>query len=114
MKNMTISLKNLNFYLGSFVLKVRGSSMKNRIILGILIILIVFILLFILLFDRYLDNINNLSNTINKDIKVIQKENDVASRKLKILKDKNDIESKNLENMNQYINSLNERVKNYE
>lgn len=88
--------------------------MKNRVIFVILSFLIIIIISFLIIFNIYLGNINEISKTIDDDIIVAENNNTNLKIKLEELKEKNKIQDENLKNMNDYINSLNEKVKAYE
>lgn len=65
-------------------------------------------------FAIYLDKYKKIGLNINEKIQVKEKEIKLNNDKLNDLKNENTIKYKNVENMNNYIDSLNKRVKEYE
>lgn len=88
--------------------------MRNNIIIIILSTLITIIIGFMIIFNVYINNIDNISKSINNDTMKVKKDNDSLNKKLKEIKQKNKIQNEILENINNYIDLLNEKVKTYE
>ncbi len=88
--------------------------MKEKITVGILTFLIILIIVFVMLFNNYLIKYDNISKTINKDIKLKEEKIKLNNEKLDKIKKENDLKYKNVKNMDNYINLLEERVKQYE
>ena len=88
--------------------------MKNKVVIFILSVLILLMVGFILFFDNYLKSNNKLSIKIDNQIK--NEENNIILNNNKLNKkiSENNIKYKNVENMNNYIDSLNKRIKQYE
>ncbi len=88
--------------------------MKNKVVIFILSVLILLMVGFILFFDNYLKSNDKLSIKIDNQIK--NEENNIILNNNKLNKkiSENNIKYKNVENMNNYIDSLNKRIKQYE
>lgn len=88
--------------------------MKYKVVCVTLSILAIIIISFLIIFNIYLNYIDKISKTIDNDIIVEKEYNEKLTNKLDEIKIKNNIQEKNLKNMNDYINLLNERIKEYE
>lgn len=88
--------------------------MKDKVVIVILSFLIILVVSFMIIFNMYINKIDKISKTIDNDIMVASKDNNNLKLKLKEIKEKNDIQNENLENMNDYIDSLNKKAKEYE
>lgn len=88
--------------------------MKRRVVIIILILLIISILGFIIFLPSYLNKYQNIKLTINERIYIKEEEIKLNNDKLVSIKNENSIKYKNIENMNNYIDSLNKRIKEYE
>ena len=88
--------------------------MKEKIISIILIVLIVFILFVIIASGITINKYNNISKTIDKDIETVKRNITEKEKEYKKIKDDNKVKNKQIENMNSYIDTLNEKVKEYE
>ena len=88
--------------------------MKNKVVIFILSVLILLMVGFILFFDNYLESNNKLSIKIDNEIK--NEENNIILNNDKLNKkiSENNIKYKNVENINNYIDSLSKRLKQYE
>ena len=88
--------------------------MKEKIISIILIVLIVFILFVITASGITINKYNNISKTIDKDIETVKRNITEKEKEYKKIKDDNKVKNKQIENMNNYIDTLNQKVKEYE
>ena len=88
--------------------------MKEKIISIILIVLIVFILFVITASGITINKYNNISKTIDKDIETVKRNITEKEKEYKKIKDDNKVKNKQIENMTNYIDTLNEKVKEYE
>lgn len=88
--------------------------MKKKFVSIVLSFLIIFILFVIISSNITINKYNRISKTIDKDI--IEKENDIRikNNEYKKLKENNKTIEKQNNNMNNYINTLKEKVKEYE
>lgn len=88
--------------------------MKNKVVIGVLIVLILLIIGFVIGFSSYFNKYYNISKTIDNDIKLKEEEIKLSNDELDKVKKDNELKYKNIENMNTYIDSLEKRVKEYE
>lgn len=88
--------------------------MKNKVIGSIFIILIISSIIFMFLFIFKMENLKKESIKLDKEISSIEKSNEEKNNKLDEIKEKNYNQEKNINNMTEYINSLNKKVKEYE
>lgn len=88
--------------------------MKNKVIGSIFIILIISSIIFMFLFIFKMEDLKKESIELDKKISSIEKSNEEKNNKLDEIKEKNYNQEKNINNMTEYINSLNKKVKEYE
>lgn len=88
--------------------------MKNKFLVFLLLIIILGSVIFMILFNNYLNNILISSKKIDADIYFIKNEIDKNNEKLINIKEKNNIQSKSISNMDNYIDSLDRRLKEFE
>lgn len=88
--------------------------MKNKVIGSIFIILIISSIIFMFLFIFKMEDLKKESIELDKKISSIEKSNEEKNNKLDEIKEKNYNQEKNINNMTEYINSLDMKVKEYE
>lgn len=88
--------------------------MKNKVIGSIFIILIISSIIFMFLFIFKMEDLKKEGIELDKKISSIEKSNEEKNNKLDEIKEKNYNQEKNINNMTEYINSLNKKVKEYE
>ena len=88
--------------------------MKNKVIGSIFIILIISSIIFMFLFIFKMEDLKKEGIELDKKISSIEKSNEEKNNKLDEIKEINYNQEKNINNMTEYINSLNKKVKEYE
>ena len=88
--------------------------MNNKVIGSIFIILIISSIIFMFLFIFKMEDLKKEGIELDKKISSIEKSNEEKNNKLDEIKEKNYNQEKNINNMTEYINSLNKKVKEYE
>ena len=88
--------------------------MKNKVIGSIFIILIISSIIFMFLFIFKMEDLKKEGIELDKKISRLEKSNEEKNNKLDEIKEKNYNQEKNINNMTEYINSLNKKVKEYE
>ena len=119
MKYMTMLLKRPNDLIRSFlniyvIIYIRKCSMKDKILTIILGVLIIVIISAIIIFNNVLNEYNKTYANINDEInntltQIKQKEQNLSNLKID-----NEIKGKQKENITNYINVLEQKVKEYE
>lgn len=88
--------------------------MKDKVVIVILSFVIILVISFMIIFDIYINKIDKISKTIDNDIMIASKDNNNLKLKLKEITEKNNTQKENLKNMNDYIDLLDKKAKEYE
>ena len=88
--------------------------MKQKVIGIILFILIIFIIFVLISSSITINKYNKISKTIDKQISDTKKNIKTKQKEYEKVKQENSDKQKQLDNMNNYINTLSEKVKEYE
>ncbi|MBQ9024296.1 MAG: hypothetical protein IJ105_03630 [Bacilli bacterium] len=88
--------------------------MKDKIIGIILFVLIVFIIFVFVSSNITINKYDKISKNIDKQIENKERKIKIKENEYKKIKEENIAKKKQLDNMNNYINTLSEKVKEYE
>lgn len=88
--------------------------MKEKIVGIILVILITFILFVIISSSITIHKYDEISKTIDKNISLKENDIKIKEKEYKKIKEQNKTNAKQIGNMKNYIDTLKERVKEYE